>query len=310
VVIPTYPKLKSCFVSNLAIVISSLPASFVQQTSRAVLQTLDEVGDGFLTYNEILDRTEKKLAPSEKSTVRQTLTLALRILSAQDFISPKHDREVEENEFRIREKGRELLETSASEIREDSESREDIAFVLTKPPFLYSKLLEAGHTFDAFEELIDSAKQKLWIMTPYLDKYIIGAFHRNLREMFRRKELDFRLIVSEINQYSVAAIHTLSELAAAVGKESIAVRVFYQQKSLNDHGQWRVVRTRFSHAKLYLSETEAIITSANLNNESFVSNVEVGLHLRKKALVSEAHEIYETIWKNSEDYNKALGAMH
>lgn len=282
----------------------------MQQTSRAVLEILNEVGDGFLTYKEILDRVEKKLVQSEKGNVRQTLTLALRILSTQNFVSPKHDREVEENEFRIREKGRELLETNASEIREDSESREEIAFVLTKPPFLYSQLPMVGHTFDAFEELVDSAKEKLWIMTPYLDKYIIGAFHRNLREMFRRRELDFRLIVSEINQYSVAAIHTLSELAAAVGKESIAVKVFYQHKSLHDHGQWRVVRTRFSHAKLYLSESEAIITSANLNNESFVSNVEVGLHLKKKALVSEAHEIYETIWKNSQDYNKALEAMH
>lgn len=282
----------------------------MQQTSRAVLEILNEVGDGFLTYKEILDRVEKKLVLSEKGNVRQTLTLALRILSTQNFVSPKHDREVEENEFRIREKGRELLETNASDIREDSECREEIAFVLTKPPFLYSQLPMAGHTFDAFEELVDSAKEKLWIMTPYLDKYIIGAFHRNLREMFRRRELDFRLIVSEINQYSVAAIHTLSELAAAVGKESIAVKVFYQHKSLHDHGQWRVVRTRFSHAKLYLSESEAIITSANLNNESFVSNVEVGLHLKKKALVSAAHEIYETIWKNSQDYNKALEAMH
>jgi len=278
--------------------------------SRTVLQTLDEVGDGFLTYNEILDRVEKKLGPGEMSVVRQTLALALRILSTQGLVSPKYEREVEENEFRIREKGRELLEAGPSEIREDSESREEIAFVLTKPPFLYSRLLDAGHTFDVFEELIDRAKERLWIMTPYLDKYIVGAFHRNLREMFRRKELDFRLIVSEINQYSVAAIHTLSELAAAVGKESIAVRVFYQQKSWNDHGQWRVVRTRFSHAKLYLSESEAIITSANLNNESFVSNVEVGLHLKKRALVSEAHKIYETIWEYSDDYNKVSGATH
>jgi len=273
------------------------------------LEVLNEVGDGYLSFSEVLERLLKRSEDHDASRLKQPLRLGLRILTAQNFISSRHDREIEENEFKIREKGREFLETRASQIKEDEGSSAEIGFVLTKPPFLYSKLIEADHTFDAFEELIDRAQEKLWIMTPYLDKYIVGAFHRNLREVFRRGDLDFRLIVSDVNQYIVAAVHTLSELAAAVGRESISVRVFHQQEFLNDHGQWKAVRTRFSHAKLYLSESDAIITSANLNNESFVSNVEVGLRLKSPSLVTQAHSIYQVIWDNSREFTKVLEGM-
>jgi len=285
------------------------PSLGIQHVSRMTLEILDAVGDGFLTFNEILDRLSKNAKEEEPTKLQQTLRASLKILSVQSFVSTRYERPVEENEFRIREKGRELLETRTSSIKEEEAPAPLISFVLTKPPFLYSKLIEVGHTFDAFEELIDSAKEKLWIMTPYLDKYIIGAFHRNLREMFRRPNLDFRLIVSDVNQQSVAAVYTLSELAAAVGRSNITVKMFHQQEFLNDHGQWKTVRTRFSHAKLYLSESEAIITSANLNNESFVSNVEVGLHLKSPGLVAQAHRIYQVIWDNSKEFAKVLEGM-
>lgn len=246
----------------------------------------------------------------KKDTAQILLTIpaCLRILSSQGYILRRYQSELDKDEYAINEKGKDLLNSEAKSTREEKSSQlQKISFVVTKPPFLYSKIRDLNQTFEIFIEIINKSKRKLWILSPYIDKNLLSMFHENFRRAFEKKDLDFKLIISNINRSSVMAVDFLQQIAVASGREKLPVRVFCEKTTFREGNVNNTARTKFSHAKLYISDNLALVTSANMNSESFISNVEIGVLFRDDSeALSTLSDIFQVIWINSNPFEKYI----
>jgi len=119
------------------------------------------------------------------------------------------------------------------------------------------------------EELIKDAHERLYIISPFL------KFNDRMKELIadkNRMKIDVRIIY---------------------GKTELAPAEINWLKSLE------FVRTSFCenlHAKCYLSEEAAIITSMNLHNFSQVNNNEMGVYIKR----AEEHELYQDTYDEAQ----------
>ncbi|MCU0355653.1 MAG: phospholipase D family protein [Cytophagales bacterium] len=118
-----------------------------------------------------------------------------------------------------------------------------------------AKLLKTNGISHHLDQIIDGAKEKLYLVSPYL------KFNERIRKSLEdadRIKLDFRIVY---------------------GKDDL----------LPKEKEW--IRTLESvklecctnlHAKCYLNENEAVITSMNLYDYSQVNNQELGVYITRK----------------------------
>lgn len=73
----------------------------------------------------------------------------------------------------------------------------------------------------------------------------------------------------------------------------------YEIEYLNDHFRNGIVRTNDTfHAKVYIFDDSALVTSANLSRTAFERNIEAGVLLEGKQ-VRKVKGFFEELWKNS-----------
>jgi phosphatidylserine/phosphatidylglycerophosphate/cardiolipin synthase-like enzyme len=129
-----------------------------------------------------------------------------------------------------------------------------------------AKFLNTSATTYHLEELIKTAKERLYIISPYL------RFNERIKELLEDKDrmkMDVRIIY---------------------GKSELAPAEINWLKSLN------YVRTSFCqnlHAKCYLNEHAAIITSMNLYDFSQVNNNEMGVYINRASEPELYDDTYE-----------------
>jgi phosphatidylserine/phosphatidylglycerophosphate/cardiolipin synthase-like enzyme len=129
-----------------------------------------------------------------------------------------------------------------------------------------AKFLNTSATNYRLEELIKKARERLVIISPFL------KFNERVKELIEDKN---RLKID------VRVVYGKSELAP---------------DEINWLRSMEFVRTSFCqnlHAKCYLNEQEAIITSMNLYDFSQVNNNEMGVHIVRE----EEHELYDETYE-------------
>lgn len=132
-----------------------------------------------------------------------------------------------------------------------------------------AKFLNTSATTYLLEELIKNADEKLILISPYLK---INNKIKELLEDKNRMKIDIRIV------YGKAELKPL-EIAWLAKMEYI-----------------RTSYCKDLHAKCYLSEKEAIITSLNLYEFSQINNNEMGVHISRDI----DHELYIDTLKESQ----------
>lgn len=128
------------------------------------------------------------------------------------------------------------------------------------------KFLNTSGTNYHLEELIKNARDRLVLISPYLK---LNDRIKELLEDKDRLKIDIRLVYGK-SELSPAEIEWLKSL--------------------------KFIRTSFCknlHAKCYLSESEAIVTSLNLYEFSMVNNNEMGVLIRREGGAELYREVYE-----------------
>jgi len=139
-----------------------------------------------------------------------------------------------------------------------------------------AEFLNTSKTTYYLEELIKAAKDWILIISPYL------KFNDRIKELLADKDLyktDIRIVYGK-SELAPSEINWLKELSY--------VRTSYCENL---------------HAKCYLNENEAIITSMNLYEFSQVNNHEMGVHIKKnddEKLYEETYEEARRIERMSE----------
>ena len=132
-----------------------------------------------------------------------------------------------------------------------------------------AKLLENTSISDHLQQLIDQANETLVLISPYLK---INDQLRNSLEDRNRMKIDIRIVYSK-NELQPEHISRMRELS--------------------------FIRTSHCdnlHAKCYLNESEAIITSMNLHEYSQVTNEEMGIYVTKK----DDPQLYDDIYQSAQ----------
>ena len=133
---------------------------------------------------------------------------------------------------------------------------------------IMAKFLKTTGVSHYLEELINNSEKELILISPFL------KFNDRIKKILEDKD-----------------------------RWKIDVRVVYGKNDLQlDENNWlkglKSIRSSFIknlHAKCYLNENEAIITSMNLYDFSQVNNNEMGIHVKK----DEDAELYEEIYKEA-----------
>jgi len=133
-----------------------------------------------------------------------------------------------------------------------------------------AKFLKTTGVSHYLEQLIDNAKDKLYLISPYLK---INSRIKSTLEDKDRMKIDIRLIFGK------------SEL---------------QPEENNWLNGLRSIRTSFLknlHAKCYLNESQAIITSMNLYEFSQINNQEMGILVNRDEDAELYNDIYDEVMR-------------
>lgn len=143
-----------------------------------------------------------------------------------------------------------------------------------------AKYLRTSGISAGVEDLIREARERLYIISPYL------KLSDNTKELLNDKE-----------------------------REKVDVRIVFGKQELNPHEmgyleKLKYVRLYFSknlHAKCYLNESKMIITSMNLYEFSQINNREMGILIERsnendKQVYDDAWKDIESILNNAEDF--------
>lgn len=134
-----------------------------------------------------------------------------------------------------------------------------------------AKFLNTSATNYYLEELLKHARERIIVISPYL------KFNDRIKELIEDKDrlkIDIRIIYgkSELAPQEINWLHSLE-----------------------------FVRTSFCqnlHAKCYMSESEAIITSMNLYDFSQVNNNEMGVHIDRDM----DYELYQDTYEEAQRF--------
>ncbi|MBC7979699.1 MAG: cardiolipin synthase [Armatimonadetes bacterium] len=132
-----------------------------------------------------------------------------------------------------------------------------------------------------FLAAINSAKERLWIATPYFvpDDQIISAL-----KLAAMRGVDVRIIVPGINDSTLVYYSSASYLDEI---QEAGIRAYRFQKG-------------FLHQKTMLIDNEfSIVGSANMDNRSFRLNFEIILAVKDKDFATGMREMFETDFSNS-----------
>jgi hypothetical protein len=132
--------------------------------------------------------------------------------------------------------------------------------------------LRVSPSAQELRSLVDSAKKRLWIVSPYIGSW--NAVRRILGEAWEK--VDVRLLTDKDS--GILARDTLEHFAA-----------HRPIKSLNG-----------VHAKLYIMDDSVLLTSANLTETAFTRRYEAGRVLTGTH-AQELITLYELLWNHGED---------
>ncbi len=118
-----------------------------------------------------------------------------------------------------------------------------------------AKFLKTNGVSHHLDLMVDNAKEKLYLVSPFLK--FNDRIRKSLEDADRRR-LDFRIVY---------------------GKEELLPKEKDWLKSLKS---LKLEFCRNLHAKCYLNENEAIVTSMNLYDFSQVNNIEMGILISRK----------------------------
>lgn len=149
-----------------------------------------------------------------------------------------------------------------------------------------AKFLNTSATTYYLEELIKQARERLFLISPYLK---LNDRIKELLEDKNRMKIDIRIVYgkSELQPAEASWLKTLTY-----------VRTSYCQNL---------------HAKCYISENECIITSLNLYEFSQVNNNEMGILLTRDddhAVYQDAYEEAQRIIRISEEVKISLDVVN
>ncbi len=142
--------------------------------------------------------------------------------------------------------------------------------------FVYGKTL-----FEKFYELSSKAKEKAHIISAYVGKDSYELLSENVKDIE-----DVRFIVN-FSKENVAT--------CAISPNGIK-----QLKAIGD-----VHNREDLHAKLYLFDDAAIITSANFSRNAFRTNLEVGIIIDKPTIIQEIEKFFDELWRKSKPITTA-----
>lgn len=135
------------------------------------------------------------------------------------------------------------------------------------------ELVDSRQTEARLLALINGAKKEIWLVSPYHTLAKLGTIRRALALALDRG-VEVSIVVRDEKAIPQDAIEACTELLA---------------KKLNLYAVHRL------HAKMYWSEQQALLTSANLVDGSFEESIEFGLaipsnelHARVRAFIKEA----------------------
>jgi phosphatidylserine/phosphatidylglycerophosphate/cardiolipin synthase-like enzyme len=131
------------------------------------------------------------------------------------------------------------------------------------------------------EDLIRNAKERLYIVSPYL------KLSPNIKELLQDKERE------KVEARFVFGKQELSDAEMDYLRSRKYVRLYFY-KNL--------------HAKCYLNEEQMVISSMNLYEFSQVNNKEMGILIERKN--SEDRQVYEDAWKDVESLINNSQLLH
>ena len=160
-----------------------------------------------------------------------------------------------------------------------------------------AKFLTTSDVTTSLEKIIKEAKKRLIIISPYLQ---INPRIRNLLE-----DKDREIHSSGESRFSKLKAIIMNEDAQA----GMKIRIIYRKGKLNavdsswlqDLHSIQTISLRNLHAKCYLNEDSALITSMNLYQTSQVHNYEMGILVTRGNWSDKDNKLYKAIEKHAEE---------
>lgn len=142
-----------------------------------------------------------------------------------------------------------------------------------------AKFLSEEELYPLVQQKSAKARNVLWICSPYLGTDARRIFSQ---EILKNPPRDIRFIF-RLNDRSVKR------------KEVNP----YEMQYFLDHFKDSDIRTNNTfHAKIYIFDNSALVTSANLTKAGFQNNIEAGV-LLERSEVEKAKDFFKKLWRNS-----------
>ena len=136
------------------------------------------------------------------------------------------------------------------------------------------KVLYGNELLHEFKQLLDSAKSRLWVCSPYVGNLTF------INKLSNNKFIDTSIekkFITDINELSVNNFSTFQEVIL--------------------YGELRTLSG--VHAKIYIIDNQCLVSSANLTETAFERRHEIGVFLNEMES-NETIEIFIKFWEKSE----------
>lgn len=156
--------------------------------------------------------------------------------------------------------------------------------------------LHARETRQVFDEILGNAKRSLWVSTyAFFDGP--KAFEVLSKRMDAQPQLETKILMNIARKKgdSRSADELVVQFSDRFWKYdwpgSNRPQIFYDPRSLDENAPGAVL-----HAKAVVADEESVlVTSANLTEAAFDRNIELGLHLRDRALAKSITAHFRTL---------------
>ncbi|MEO0010353.1 MAG: phospholipase D-like domain-containing protein, partial [candidate division WOR-3 bacterium] len=140
------------------------------------------------------------------------------------------------------------------------------------------KIIYGQQLVKRVRELADNVQKRLWVASPYLSSWA------QIRKIIGRNWIDRNEQIK-----TRFGVRLLTDIAG--GK-------FINPETLERFRKYGEVRTKSGlHAKIYIIDDSAIITSANLTGTAFSKRYEVGILLDSKRETQQIVDLFEDWWQ-------------
>jgi phosphatidylserine/phosphatidylglycerophosphate/cardiolipin synthase-like enzyme len=137
----------------------------------------------------------------------------------------------------------------------------------------------------AAKSIIDSAKNAIWIVSPFVEAYGVGRLIGVISAALGRG-VSVTIVADEVGAVTALAAKALEELRREAAYASGALAIY----SVETNGRLLV------HSKIILADAESVlIGSANLTDRGLASNLEAGVLLRGPEVADVLHKLRQLV---------------